>query len=169
MGDRRKRNKEKDPTWDHCLRINDDKTSRPKLKCNYCLNEYWGGVIRMKNHLAHTHKDVKPCLKVPEDVKNYFAKLLENIKKKIEQFDDEFDVECLQEDELQKIGDDNTKKGTMDEYLKGKSNPKQVTLPSLVKDRTATCLAICRFFYAHAIRFYLVKSPLFKKNDRFNC
>ena len=35
----------------------------------------------MKNHLAHTHKDVKPCLKVPEDVKNYFAKLLENIKK----------------------------------------------------------------------------------------
>ena len=36
----------------------------------------------MKNHLAHTHKDVKPCLKVPEDVKNYFTKLLENIKKK---------------------------------------------------------------------------------------
>ena len=30
-------------------------------------------------------------------------------KKKIEQFDDEFDVECLQEDELQKIGNDNTK------------------------------------------------------------
>ena len=81
-GDRRKRNKEKDPTWDHCLHINDDKTSRLKLKCNYCSNEYWGGVIRIKNHLAHIHKDVKPCLKVPEDVKNYFAKLLENIKKK---------------------------------------------------------------------------------------
>ena len=44
--------------------------------------------------------------------------------KKNEQFDDEFDVECLQEDELQKIGDDNTKKGTMEEYLKGKSNSK---------------------------------------------
>ena len=77
----------------------------------------------MKNHLAHTHKDDKPCLKVPEDVKNYFTKLLKNIKKN-EQFDDEFDVECLQEDELQKIGDDNTKKGTMEEYLKGKSNSK---------------------------------------------
>ena len=51
----------------------------------------------------------------------------------------------------------------MDEYLKRKSNPKQVTLPSLVKDRIATCLAICRFFYAHAIPFYLVKSHLFKK------
>ena len=51
----------------------------------------------------------------------------------------------------------------MDEYLKGKSNPKQVALPSLVKDRTATCLVICRFFSAHAIPFYLVKSPLFKK------
>ena len=49
----------------------------------------------------------------------------------------------------------------MDAYLKGKSNSKQVTLPSLVKDHTATCLAICRFFYAHAIPFHLVKSPLF--------
>ena len=35
-----------------------------------------------------------------------------------------FDVECLQEYELQKIGSDNTKKGTMDTYLKGKFNPK---------------------------------------------
>ena len=76
-----------------------------------------------ENHLAHTHKDVKPCLKVPEDVKNYFTKLLKNIKKN-EQFDDEFDVECLQEDELQKIGGANAKKGTMEEYLKGKSNSK---------------------------------------------
>ena len=73
--------------------------------------------------------------------------------KKNEQFDDEFDVECLQEDELQKIGDDNTKKGTMEEYLKGKSNSKQVTLSSLVKDRTATCLAICRFFLCSCYTF----------------
>ena len=51
MGDRRKRNKEKDPTWDHCLRVNDDKISRFKLKCNYGSNEYWGGVIRMKTIL----------------------------------------------------------------------------------------------------------------------
>ena len=74
-----------------------------------------------------------------------------------------FDVKCLQEYELQKIGSDNTKKGTMDTYLKGKFNPKQVTLPSLVKDCTVTCLAICRFYYAHAIAFHLVKSHLFKK------
>ena len=72
-------------------------------------------------------------------------------------------VECLQEDELQKIGRDNAKKGTMDAYLKGKSNSKQVTLPSLVKDHIVTCLAICRFFYAHAIPFHLVKSLLFKR------
>ena len=43
----------------------------------------------MKNHLAHTRKDVKPCLKVLEEVKNYFEK---------------------QKDELQKIGSDNTKR-----------------------------------------------------------
>ena len=91
------------------------------------------------------------------------------LKKKSEQLDDKFDVECLQEDELQKIGGANAKKGTMDAYLKGKSNSKQVTLPFLVKDCTTTCLAICRFFYAHAIPFHLVKSPLFKRNDGFSC
>ena len=36
---------------------------------NYCSNEYWSGLIRTKNHLAHTHKDIKPCLKVLDDVK----------------------------------------------------------------------------------------------------
>ena len=31
-GNKRKGNKEKDPTQDHCVRIDDDKTSRLKLK-----------------------------------------------------------------------------------------------------------------------------------------
>ena len=47
-------------------------------------NEYCGEVIRMKNHLEQTRKDffltktrkaVESCLKMPEDDKDYFAKL----------------------------------------------------------------------------------------------
>ena len=61
----------------------------------------------MKNHLAQTWKDVKPCLKVSDDhIKNYFAKLLEKVKKINEQLDDDFHVECLQKD-LQNIDGDN--------------------------------------------------------------
>ena len=62
------------------------------------------------------------CPKILKIILPNFWKTLK--KKKDEQLDDEFDVVCLQEDELQKIGDDNTKKGTMEEYLKGKSNSK---------------------------------------------
>lgn len=61
----------------------------------------------MKDHQAQTWKDVKPCLKVSDDIKNYFAKLSEKVKKINEQLDNDFDVECLQEEDLQNIVGDN--------------------------------------------------------------
>ena len=42
-----------------------------------------------------------------DDIKNYFAKLLEKIKKINEQLDDDFDVEYLQEEDLQNIDGEN--------------------------------------------------------------
>lgn len=61
----------------------------------------------MKDHQAQTWKDVKPCLKVSDDIKSYFAKLSEKVKKINEQLDNDFDVECLQEEDLQNIDGDN--------------------------------------------------------------
>ena len=42
-----------------------------------------------------------------DDIKNYFAKLLEKIKKINEQLDDDFDVEYRQEEDLQNIDGEN--------------------------------------------------------------
>ena len=42
-----------------------------------------------------------------DDIKNYFAKLLEKVKKINEQLDDDFDVEYLQEEDLQNIDGEN--------------------------------------------------------------
>lgn len=57
----------------------------------------------MKNHLAQTHKDFKPCLKVPDDI--ILPKFWKNLKNKwgALQLDDYFDVECLQEEDLQNV------------------------------------------------------------------
>ena len=42
-----------------------------------------------------------------DDIKNYFAKLLEKVKKLNEQLNDDFDVEYLQEEDLQNIDGEN--------------------------------------------------------------
>ena len=42
-----------------------------------------------------------------DDIKNYFAKLLEKVKKLNEQLKDDFDVEYLQEEDLQNIDGEN--------------------------------------------------------------
>ena len=51
-----------DPIWDPCSRINGNKMN---LKCNYCGLERWGGINRMKHHLAGDHNNVAPYTQCP--------------------------------------------------------------------------------------------------------
>ena len=48
----------------------------------YYSNEYWGWVIRMKHHLAHTCKYVLAFTKNLEDVQEMFAKILIGLEKR---------------------------------------------------------------------------------------
>ena len=48
----------------------------------------------------------------------------------------------------------------MDKFVT-KTKVKQVTLPAMLKDRTKSCVDICRMIYAEALPFSLVKSPWF--------
>ncbi|KAF7149439.1 hypothetical protein RHSIM_Rhsim03G0072400 [Rhododendron simsii] len=107
----------------------------------------------MKHHLARTHHNAKPCEKVPEDVINMFLKILEELKQRncIEQDD----VDCF--DEMENVI---STRGSMVQYV-SKTKAKQVTLPSMLKDRTKPCVDICRMIYAEALAFSLVKSSWF--------
>ena len=58
-----------DPTWEHYSRVNDN---RMHVKCNYCGLERWGGINRMKHHLAGDHDNVAPCTKCPENVRAFY-------------------------------------------------------------------------------------------------
>ncbi|RDX64150.1 hypothetical protein CR513_57326, partial [Mucuna pruriens] len=85
----KQKKKEADITWQHCESV---PPNRLQVKCKYCSHACWGGIARMKHHLAGTKINVSACTSVPDDVKEIFVKLLESKdKKKKEQLD------CLEE------------------------------------------------------------------------
>ena len=63
----------RDPTWLHYQLIDG------KMVCNYCQKEVGGGGIhRIKQHLAHARGNIKPCLKVSDNLKAEMFALLES-------------------------------------------------------------------------------------------
>ena len=63
----------RDPAWVHCQLIDG------KMVCNYCQKEFGGGGIhRIKEHLAHAGGNIKPCLKVSDNLKAEMLALLES-------------------------------------------------------------------------------------------
>ncbi|PNY00867.1 DNA binding protein, partial [Trifolium pratense] len=66
-----------DVGWQHGIAV-DGKAS--KVKCNYCNEEYSGGVFRFKHHLAGTHKYVAPCRAVPNDVRQQMLDVVNKLQ-----------------------------------------------------------------------------------------
>lgn len=63
----------RDPAWVHCQLIDGN------MVCNYCQKEVGGGGIhRIKQHLAHARGNIKPCLKVFDNLKVEMFALLES-------------------------------------------------------------------------------------------
>lgn len=51
--------------------------NKKHLQYNYCDKAFWGGIPRMKNHLATTYSNDVPCEQVPEENKKQFLKMLQ--------------------------------------------------------------------------------------------
>ena len=63
----------KDVAWVHCQLVDG------KIVCNYCQKEVWGeGINRLKQHLVGTRGNVRPCLKVSDDLRAKMLGLLES-------------------------------------------------------------------------------------------
>ncbi|MCI03446.1 hypothetical protein A2U01_0024485 [Trifolium medium] len=65
-----------DVGWQHGIAV-DGKAS--KVKCNYCHEEYSGGVFRFKHHLAGTHENDAPCKVVPNDVRQQMLDIVNKL------------------------------------------------------------------------------------------
>ncbi|XP_042410002.1 uncharacterized protein LOC121999379 [Zingiber officinale] len=122
-----------------------------------------------KHHLAGTHRDVEPCLTVPDDVKNKMqsivdklAKVADKRKRKSYGIDDSDD-----EDPLPKATDKGKMK--MDTFSRSKKGSNfgstQATINQMMKKelRDEACQEIARFIYGCAIPFNCVKHPSFQK------
>lgn len=143
-----KRKKEIDITWSHCESV---PPHRLLVKCKYCSHTCWGGVARMKHHLAGTKENVIACTSVPDDVREMFLKLLED-KEKIKEANR---VDYFEEVDI--------KKETLELFAKkGKQGvTKQKTMNEMFKDRELVIQDICKCIYGNALPFNLVRSSLF--------
>lgn len=108
-----------------------------------------GRCFRIKNHLAQSRKDVAPCKNVPNEVHDAFKLILGESNKK----DDDDVVFCDREN----------KRDLKTKMMLGGKN-RVNTLNTLWKkgDRESVCKDICRFLYANAFPFNLIKSLYFK-------
>jgi len=135
-----KSKREVDITWNYCDSV---PPNRLQVKCKFCSHTCWGGIARMKQHLARTKEDVILCCSVPDDVNEIFVKMLKGKEKK-------------------------TKDGSFDcggelarEVTKGKNDLQQMTINASYKNREDVIREICSCIYGNALPFNLVRSPLF--------
>ncbi|KAJ1393922.1 hypothetical protein SESBI_34599 [Sesbania bispinosa] len=67
--------KEVDITWQYCesipLILSLHNPHKLQVKCKFCSHVCWGGIARMKHHLAGTRENVGACTSVPDEVREW--------------------------------------------------------------------------------------------------
>ncbi|KAL6586872.1 hypothetical protein OROMI_001860 [Orobanche minor] len=63
--------KKEDIAYQYCQKID---SNRMHLSYNHCGKEFWGGITRMKHHLAGSHSNVSKCEMCSDEVRNLFLK-----------------------------------------------------------------------------------------------
>ena len=129
----------------------------------------------MKEHLACTHKNVRPCPKVPDDVKKEINDYMNKwaVEKRVahQKFEEMVDVGSYYGDgfvgscQSPQVVSDRVR-GPMDKFLNNVVDDKEANeRPSLrttsreKEARFRVCLDIGRFFYENALAFNIAKSP----------
>lgn len=177
----------RDPSWKYGVEIEvpDQKKGYKYLKCNFCNKIITGGVKRMKEHLACTHKDVAPCAKVPIEVKDEIKQYLKNFastKIALQQnFKERVDyVTCsvssngscensMEDTNSSHSGSSRGIREPMDRFMKSKEDDEyermmageNMTPMSAKEHRNKVCLDIGRFFFENGIPFNCATSPSF--------
>ncbi|KAI3764008.1 hypothetical protein L2E82_14008 [Cichorium intybus] len=177
----------RDPSWKYGVEIEvpDQKKGYKYLKCNFCNKIITGGVKRMKEHLACTHKDVAPCAKVPIEVKDEIKQYLKNFastKIALQQnFKERVDyVTCsvssngscensMEDTNSSHSGSSRGIREPMDRFMKSKEDDEyermmageNMTPMSAKEHRNKVCLDIGRFFFENGIPFNCATSPPF--------
>ncbi|CAH9109736.1 unnamed protein product [Cuscuta epithymum] len=166
----------RDPAWEH-----GDEIKKPGLegktykyvKCRYCGQQTTGGVSRLKNHLAGTRKNVKPCPAVSDKIKNEMLnmlKLSENTKTVYKRNREELIesgsyYQSSNPSAEDSSGVNNSQRGVrgpIDRFVVDVDNENKNCAPVGDKERRQhTCLDVGRFFIENGIPFNVANSPSF--------
>ena len=171
----------KDPSWRHGVEIEipgeGGKKGYKYIKCNFCSKVIKGGVRRMKEHLACTHKDVAPCPNVPPEVKNEIIQYLKNFQTNKHAYQRNFDetvnsgAHFGNESDIPPSkgmpscagGSDRGIRGPMDRFVENKIEDVDVnakkTSTNAKEHRNQVCADIGRFFFENGIPFNCAQSP----------
>ncbi|XP_057779563.1 uncharacterized protein LOC130998147 [Salvia miltiorrhiza] len=172
----------KDPAWKYGTEI-PNPTGKPHkyFECNFCKQQIKGGVARMKDHLAWTHRNVKACPKVPDEVKqeilDYVKRGTTAKEKRQEKFYDMVDAGAYfrgNSNPACEVADDTRSiRGPMDKFLvhvddntdgipdKQAANPPQDMSLHVKEARKQVAMDIGRFFFENGISFNCIESPSF--------
>ena len=154
-----------------------------KVLCNFCKNEYGGGITRFKEHLAHISGNVKACSLVPDDVKEKVLVMLNKTKKikegketelqhllsEVRVGEDEDEEATTEESSMFRFTSKAKGKGPIDQFIATQTpdeivgNTKQPTMHTVFKKkgREDAIKYIARFFYEAGIAFNVASLPSF--------
>ncbi|KAL6509618.1 hypothetical protein OROGR_022928 [Orobanche gracilis] len=142
------------------------------VRCKFCHHKSNGGVTRLKDHLAQTHKGVAPCPSVPPEVKNEILQSLQISKvSKFKRSEllreigegprgESKDSSYFESGEGSSQGNvSNINQGTLDNFVK--SAPRQTTINSAYKKELLNDVKrrVGRFIYSAALPFNVVNDP----------
>ncbi|KAJ0757892.1 putative transcription factor/ chromatin remodeling BED-type(Zn) family [Helianthus annuus] len=163
------KNARKDPSWKHGeeVQVPNQKKGYKYVKCKFCSKVITGGVKRLKEHLACTHRDVAACSQVPAEVKEEMTQYLKdfkNIKFAAQRnFEENVGSRAYYTGGSASVSDRGVR-GPMDRHLVNEegSQPTEKMTPVNAKEhRNQVSKDIGRFFYENGIPFNVANSPSF--------
>ncbi|XP_042460891.1 uncharacterized protein LOC122044803 [Zingiber officinale] len=161
----------KDIGWKYCYQNEGEKA----VRCKFCHHISNGGITRLKEHLAQTHKGVAPCVSVPDDIKKEIRESLDKIRasksKQTELLREIGEGPQSMSTQSSKVGSvggnsigcsgsgESKGKGTLHGFVS--SEPRQTTLNSTYKKDLLVDVKrrIGRFIYSAALPFNVVNDP----------
>ncbi|XP_071726331.1 uncharacterized protein [Rutidosis leptorrhynchoides] len=164
--------KKKDPAWKYGVEIEHNvpegvgKKGYKYIQCNFCGKTIKGGVKRMKEHLACTHKDVAPCEHVPQKVKDEITLYLKQFKDNKISSQSYFEENVGSGAYYNPTNNSGTgsrgMRGPMDRFVnEPNDNGPEATSPNAKEQRKQVCMDIGRFFFENGIPFNVATSPSF--------
>lgn len=158
-------NSKKDFAWKYA-KVDPEKKN---FRCAYCNILCTGTINRLKHHLAGTRKNMRPCSKVPEDVKKQcnasLLKIMSTKKLQIDILNDIRDAAVGNTSGGSSVTYVQTQqvkpRGPMDKFAISEARQSVLNTKWKKEERKEVCKLVGRFFFSSGLPFNVINDPYF--------